>query len=86
MKMLLLDRSNKVLGIVSLSKRGTTGTIIDIKLIMQYTLIANAHGIILAHNCPSGNLNQSETDRKITGSQGGLKRHVKHMRSICCII
>ena len=66
MKMLLLDRSNRVLGIVSLSKGGTTGTIIDIKLIMQYALKANAHGIILAHNHPSGNLNASEADSKIT--------------------
>jgi DNA repair protein RadC len=66
MKMLLLDRSNKVLGIVSLSKGGTSGTIIDIKLIMQYALKANAHGIILAHNHPSGNLKPSEADLKIT--------------------
>jgi len=66
MKMLLLDRSNRVLGIVSLSKGGTTGTVIDIKLIMQYALIGNAHGIILAHNHPSGNLNPSEADNKIT--------------------
>ena len=66
MKMLLLDRSNKALGVVSLSRGGTTGTIIDIKLIMQYAIKANAHGIILAHNHPSGNLNPSEADRKIT--------------------
>jgi DNA repair protein RadC len=66
MKMLLLDRSNKVLGIASLSRGGTTGTVIDIKMIMQYALKANAHGIILAHNHPSGNLNQSEPDQKIT--------------------
>ena len=67
MKMLLLDRSNRILGIVSLSKGGTTGTVIDIKLMMQYALKANAHGIILAHNHPSGNLNPSEADSKITG-------------------
>jgi DNA repair protein RadC len=48
MKMLLLDRSNRVLGIVSLFNGGTTGTVIDIKLMMQYALKANAHGIILA--------------------------------------
>jgi DNA repair protein RadC len=66
MKMLLMDRSNKVLGIVSLSKGGTTGTVIDIKVMMQYALKANAHGIILAHNHPSGNLNPSDADRKIT--------------------
>lgn len=65
-QMLLLDRSNRVLGIVLLSRGGTTGTVIDIKLIMQYALKANSHGIILAHNHPSGNLNPSEADRKIT--------------------
>ena len=66
MKMLLLDRSNKALGIVTVSKGGTTGTVIDTKLILQYALKANAHGIILAHNHPSGNLNPSEADLKIT--------------------
>ena len=66
MKMLLLDRSNKALGIVTISKGGTTGTIIDVKLIMQYALKANAHRIILAHNHPSGNLNPSEADSKVT--------------------
>jgi DNA repair protein RadC len=32
----------------------------------QYALKANAHGIILAHNHPSGNLNLIEADGKIT--------------------
>jgi len=66
MKMLLLDRSNNALGIVSLSIGGTVGTVIDIKLIMQYALKANAHGIILAHNHPSCNLKPSEADLEIT--------------------
>jgi len=66
MKMLLLDRSNKALGIVTISKGGTTGTSIDVKLIMQYALKTNAHRIILAHNHPSGNLNPSEADSKVT--------------------
>lgn len=66
MKMLLLNRSNNALGIVTVSKGGTTGTVIDTKLILQYALKANAHGIILAHNHPSGNLNPSEADLNIT--------------------
>jgi len=37
-----------------------------VKLILQYALKANAHGIILAHNHPCGNLNPSEADLKIT--------------------
>lgn len=66
MKMLLLNRSNHVLGVVSVSRGGTSGTVIDTKLILQYALKANAHGIILAHNHPSGNLKPSEADLKIT--------------------
>jgi DNA repair protein RadC len=33
---------------------------------MQYALNANAHGIILAHNHPRGNLDPSEADKIIT--------------------
>jgi DNA repair protein RadC len=33
---------------------------------MQYALKSNAHGIILAHNHPSGNLKPSDADNKIT--------------------
>ena len=36
-KLMLLNRSNKVLGIASLSKGGTTGTVVDVKLLLQYT-------------------------------------------------
>jgi DNA repair protein RadC len=54
MKMLLLNRSNDVLGVVSISRSGTSGTVIDTRLILQYALKANAHCIILAHNHPSG--------------------------------
>ncbi len=41
-------------------------TVIDQKVIFQYSLKANAHQIILAHNHPSGNLNPSEADISIT--------------------
>ena len=53
-------------GYVNLSKGGSSGSIIDTRVVMQYALKANASGIILAHNHPSGNLNPSEADRKIT--------------------
>ena len=36
-KLMLLNRSNRVLGISSLSKGGTTGTVVDVKLLLQYT-------------------------------------------------
>ena len=65
-KVMYLNRANKVLGIVTISTGSVTGTIADPKLIMAGALKANAQGIILAHNHPSGNLNPSEVDIKIT--------------------
>ncbi len=64
--LLLLNRSNKPLGVVPISKGGISGTIVDIKLIMSVALKSLASGIILSHNHPSGNLDPSEEDIKIT--------------------
>lgn len=65
-KLLLLNRSNGVLGILSVSKGGISGTLTDIRLIFQGALKSNASGIIVCHNHPSGNSSPSESDRKIT--------------------
>lgn len=65
-KLLLLDRANKVLGIVHLSRGGTAGTVVDAKLVFATALQCNAHGIILAHNHPSGNTKPSQTDLDLT--------------------
>ncbi|HEX5000915.1 MAG TPA: JAB domain-containing protein [Bacteroidia bacterium] len=45
---------------------GTTGTVVDPKLVFSVALKCNAHGIILCHNHPSGNLNPSEADIRLT--------------------
>ena len=65
-KLLLMNRSNSVLGILAVSKGGLSGTVTDVRLIFQAAIKANASGIIVAHNHPSGNLNPSESDTKIT--------------------
>jgi len=65
-KLLLMNRANRVLGVVSLSKGSTCGSIVDVKVILQYAIKANASSIIVAHNHPSGNREPSEADRKIT--------------------
>jgi DNA repair protein RadC len=49
-KMILLNRANQVLGVVHLSKGGLSGSIIDIRIILQHAIKANASSIILAHN------------------------------------
>jgi DNA repair protein RadC len=65
-KMLLLNRANTVLGIMTVSKGGISGTVTDVRIILQAAIKTNASGIIVCHNHPSGNLTPSETDTKIT--------------------
>ncbi len=65
-KILLLNRANKVLGATTISQGGVSGTVVDLKLIFQYALKANASNIILAHNHPSGNRNPSDSDINVT--------------------
>jgi len=65
-KLLLMNRANSVLGIMPVSKGGLSGTVTDVRLIFQGAIKANASGIIVCHNHPSGNLNPSESDTKIT--------------------
>jgi DNA repair protein RadC len=62
----LLNRGNKVLGYYQISVGGISGTIVDIRLILQAAIKTNASGIILAHNHPSGTLEASDADLKIT--------------------
>lgn len=65
-RLMLLNRANKVLGISTISNGSLSGTLVDIRIIMQYALKANAHSIIVSHNHPSGNCKPSENDLSIT--------------------
>lgn len=65
-KVLLLNRANQVLGIYNLSKGGTAGTVVDIKILFAVALKCNATSIIVAHNHPSGRLKPSIQDIEIT--------------------
>lgn len=63
---LLLNRSNQIIDQVRISQGGISGTVTDVRLILNATVEKLASGIILAHNHPSGNLSPSEADLKIT--------------------
>lgn len=65
-KVLLLNRCNRVLGVLELSQGGITGTVADVRLIMTAALKANAVAVILSHNHPSGNLKPSQPDEQLT--------------------
>jgi DNA repair protein RadC len=64
--LLLLNRANTVLGWIMLSCGGTSGTVVDPKIIFVLALKTNASAIILSHNHPSSGLRPSEMDIKIT--------------------
>ena len=65
-KMILLNRANKVLGVTNISQGGISGSIIDTRIVLQFAIKANASAVILAHNHPSGNLVASDADITIT--------------------
>lgn len=65
-KIVLLNRRNKVLGLVNISQGGISGTVADAKIIFAIALKACASGIILSHNHPSGESGPSEADLKLT--------------------
>ncbi|MCB4807543.1 JAB domain-containing protein [Tamlana sp. 62-3] len=65
-KILMLNRSNQILGVYPLSKGGVSSTVVDAKLVFSVALRCNASSIIIAHNHPSGNLKLSEADKVLT--------------------
>jgi DNA repair protein RadC len=65
-KVLLFNSAGKLLGVSHLSEGGINHATVDIRQLMQTALLANASGMIICHNHPSGNLQPSESDDKIT--------------------
>ncbi|WP_439480048.1 JAB domain-containing protein [Chryseobacterium aquaticum] len=65
-KVILLNKANKVLGIFDLSKGGICSSIIDVKIVLSIALKTLASGIIIVHNHPSANLTPSKADIEIT--------------------
>ncbi|WKK59676.1 JAB domain-containing protein [Sphingobacterium sp. BN32] len=65
-KLLLLNSSNQILGIVNLSKGGMDCVQVDFKIMYSIALKSGARKLILAHNHTSGKLIPSEADRALT--------------------
>lgn len=63
---LFLNRRNGILSAEKLSQGGMTGTVIDVRLVLKSALEKHATSMIFCHNHPSGNLEPSDADRKIT--------------------
>jgi DNA repair protein RadC len=65
--LLMLNRANRVLGRYKVSQGGLSGTVIDTRIILKKALDNLASSIIVCHNHPSGNMQPSDSDVKITG-------------------
>lgn len=63
---LYLNRSNKVIRVQEISEGGLSGTVADPKKIFLMALEHKGSAIILAHNHPSGNVQPSEADIRLT--------------------
>jgi DNA repair protein RadC len=61
-----LNRRNAIFSSEKLSMGGMTGTVIDVRLILKRALQQCATSMIACHNHPSGNLDPSDADKKIT--------------------
>lgn len=64
--LMLLDRNKACMGISNISTGGVTSCIVDPKIVFGIALKTRATEIILAHNHPSGNLEPSQADRRLT--------------------
>lgn len=65
-KVVLLNNSNKVKGICQLSSGGISGTMVDLRVLFATVLKSLSVAIIVVHNHPSGKLNPSESDKRLT--------------------
>lgn len=63
---IFLNQKNQVIYKSQISKGGITGTLVDVRVLFKLALEHFATSIIVAHNHPTGNLNPSEADLKMT--------------------
>lgn len=63
---LLMRQNNTIIRSIRVSEGGLTGTVADPKRIFKTALEHGASALILCHNHPSGNLNPSQADIRIT--------------------
>ena len=64
--LMLLDRGNKIIDHFMISRGGLSGTVIDVRIILKRSIEKLASSVILCHNHPSGTMQASEADLKIT--------------------
>ena len=64
--LLLLNRTNGLIKKERVSQGGISASVVDPKVVFRFALEQGAHSLILIHNHPSGNLQPSDTDKRLT--------------------
>lgn len=64
-KVIILNNSNQPLGILTLSKGGYTGTLVDVRVLMATVLKSGGTAFATCHNHPSGRKEFSSQDKTI---------------------
>ena len=61
-----LNRNNSIIGTTRIGSGGISATVADIRLMLKFAIENHACSMILCHNHPSGNLQPSNADLKLT--------------------
>jgi len=64
--LLLLNRTNGLIKKERVSQGGISASVVDPKVVFRFALEQGAHSLILIHNHPSGTLQPSESDKRLT--------------------
>lgn len=73
---LMLNRANELIRTEQISIGGLSGTVADGKVIFKKAIDYNAHGLILVHNHPSGQLVPSDNDKSLTKKMVEFGRYI----------
>lgn len=65
---MLLNHASNVMGYAKISQGGICSTTVDVRLIAKYAIDTLATSVILVHNHPTGSLNPSYEDDKLTNA------------------
>ena len=64
-RIILLNGSNKVLGVSTVSEGALSYNITDVRFILQLAILSNCKGVIICINQPSGDLEPAKLDEQL---------------------
>jgi DNA repair protein RadC len=65
---LMMNSANNTTGYAKISQGGINGTVVDTMIVARYVVENMAKMVVLAHNHPSGRMQPSDSDKRVTES------------------